>query len=45
MPSLLVVDDEPSVLHVFSKMFNDEDVTLLTACSAAECLAQRKRSI
>jgi two-component system nitrogen regulation response regulator GlnG len=38
MPSLLVVDDEPSVLHVFSKVFRDEGVDLLTAATGGEAL-------
>src|SRR6188472_4489317 len=36
MPSLLVVDDEPSILHFFRRAFPGPDVTLLTASSAAE---------
>ncbi len=39
MPSLLVVDDEPSILHFFRRAFTAPEVTLLTAPSAAEGLA------
>src|SRR4051794_9575044 len=39
MPKLLVVDDEPSILHFFRRAFPGPDVTLLTAASAAEGLA------
>src|SRR6185369_381253 len=39
MPKLLVVDDEPSILHFFRRAFPGPDVTLLTAQSAAEGLA------
>ncbi len=38
MPTLLVVDDEPAILHFFRRAFQKEDVTLLTAESAAEGL-------
>jgi two-component system nitrogen regulation response regulator GlnG len=36
MPTLLVIDDEPSILHAFRRVFSPPDVTLLTAGSAAE---------
>jgi two-component system nitrogen regulation response regulator GlnG len=39
MAKLLVVDDEPSILHFFRRAFPGPDVTLLTASSAAEGLA------
>src|SRR3954454_19328193 len=39
MPKLLVVDDEPSILHFLRRAFPGPDVTLLTAASAAEGLA------
>jgi nitrogen regulation protein NR(I) len=39
MPTLLVVDDEPSILHFFRRAFQVPEVTLLTASSAAEALA------
>jgi two-component system nitrogen regulation response regulator GlnG len=43
MPKLLVVDDEPSILHFFRRAFPGPDVTLLTASSAAEGLAAVER--
>jgi two-component system nitrogen regulation response regulator GlnG len=43
MPKLLVVDDEPSILHFFRRAFPGPDVTLLTAASAAEGLAAVSR--
>jgi two-component system nitrogen regulation response regulator GlnG len=36
MPTLLVVDDEPSILYFFRQAFAEPEVTLLTASSAAE---------
>jgi len=36
MPTLLVVDDEPSILYFFRQAFAGPEVTLLTASSAAE---------
>ena len=39
MPVLLVIDDEPAILHAFRRGFQKPDVTLLTAASAAEGLA------
>ena len=36
MPTLLVVDDEPSILHFFRRAFCEPEVTLLTASSATE---------
>src|SRR5207253_7647430 len=38
MPTLLVIDDEPSILHAFRRAFRDPALTLLTASSAAEGL-------
>jgi two-component system nitrogen regulation response regulator GlnG len=38
MPVLLVIDDEPSILHFFRRAFAGSAVTLLTASSAAEGL-------
>ena len=38
MPTLLVVDDEPSILHFFRRAFGDPDVQLVTASSAADGL-------
>jgi two-component system nitrogen regulation response regulator GlnG len=43
MPKLLVVDDEPSILHFFRRAFPGPDVTLVTAQSAAEGLARVER--
>jgi two-component system nitrogen regulation response regulator GlnG len=43
MPKLLVIDDEPSILHFFRRAFPGPDVTLLTAQSAAEGLATIER--
>ena len=43
MPKLLVVDDEPSILHFFRRAFTGPDVALLTAASAAEGLAAVER--
>src|SRR5262245_32457501 len=39
MPKLLVVDDEPSILHFFRRAFGEPEVTLLTAGTAAEGLS------
>ena len=39
MPTLLVVDDEPSILYFFRQAFEEPEVTLHTASSAAEGLA------
>lgn len=39
MPSVLVIDDDRSVLHVFKQVFKESDVHLLTAPAAAEGLA------
>jgi two-component system nitrogen regulation response regulator GlnG len=36
MPTLLVVDDEPSILYFFRQAFCEPEVTLLTASSATE---------
>src|SRR5688500_442397 len=43
MPTLLVVDDEPSILHFFRRAFREPEVKLLTAASAAEGLAAVKQ--
>jgi len=40
VPTLLVVDDEPSILHFFRRAFHDADVKLVTAASADEGLEQ-----
>src|SRR5262249_13960736 len=36
MPTLLLIDDEPSILHAFRRAFRDPDVVLLTAGTALE---------
>jgi two-component system nitrogen regulation response regulator GlnG len=36
MPRLLVIDDEPSILHAFRRVFDDPQLELLTAETAAE---------
>lgn len=36
MPKLLVVDDEPVILHAFRRAFREPEFTLLTASSASE---------
>ncbi len=38
MPTLLVVDDEPSILHFFRRAFREPEITLLTAATADEGL-------
>jgi two-component system nitrogen regulation response regulator GlnG len=43
MPTLLVVDDEPSILHFFRRAFHEPEVTLLTASSATEGLEKVAR--
>ena len=34
MPTLLVIDDEPAILHAFRRVFREPDVTLLTSGAA-----------
>jgi two-component system, NtrC family, nitrogen regulation response regulator GlnG len=38
MPTLLVIDDEPSILHAFRRAFRESSLALLTASTAAEGL-------
>lgn len=38
MPTLLVIDDEPSILHFFRRAFTSTDLRLETAASASEGL-------
>src|SRR5262249_53670890 len=38
MPTLLVIDDEPFILHAFRRSFREPGVQLLTAATAAEGL-------
>src|SRR4051812_4824254 len=40
MPSLLVIDDEASILHAFRRAFREPDDHLVTASTAAEGLTQ-----
>lgn len=42
MPSLLVIDDEDSILHAFRRAFQGTDVTVLTASSGMEGLQSAK---
>jgi two-component system nitrogen regulation response regulator GlnG len=44
MPTLLVIDDEPSIQYFFRQAFDDLDVTLLTASSAAEGIEAVRRA-
>src|SRR5437763_4685508 len=43
MPTLLLIDDEPSIQHAFGRAFREPDFTLVTASSAAEGLAALAR--
>jgi len=45
MPILLVVDDEPAILHAFRRVFRAPEITLLTASNPAEGigLAEQQR--
>src|SRR5262245_55581149 len=43
MPTLLVIDDEASILHAFRRVFREPDVVLMTAGTAAEGLEQLAR--
>ena len=36
MPILLVIDDEPAILHAFQRAFRDGDLTVRTATTAAD---------
>jgi two-component system nitrogen regulation response regulator GlnG len=38
MPSVLVIDDDPTVQHVFQRVYRDTDISILSATSAAEGL-------
>src|SRR5262249_46322761 len=44
MPSLLVIDDEASILHAFRRSFREPEVQLLTASTAREGLDLVSRS-
>ncbi|HEV7226481.1 MAG TPA: sigma-54 dependent transcriptional regulator [Pirellulales bacterium] len=39
MPSVLVIDDDRSVLHIFKQIFKDTDVSVLSASAAEEGLS------
>jgi two-component system nitrogen regulation response regulator GlnG len=43
MPVLLLIDDEPSILHAFRRAFQAPEFTLVTASSAAEGMAALAR--
>jgi len=43
MPSLLVIDDEPAILHAFRRAFDRDDVTLYTAQTGGEGLEEAAR--
>nr|WP_315854010.1 sigma-54 dependent transcriptional regulator [Gemmata massiliana] len=43
MPTLLVIDDEPAIRHAFQRAFRDGGVTVRTATTAAEGLAEVAR--
>jgi two-component system response regulator AtoC len=43
MPTLLLIDDEPSILHAFRRAFREPEFNLVTASSAAEGLAVLQR--
>jgi two-component system nitrogen regulation response regulator GlnG len=42
MPTVLLIDDEVSILHAFRRALREPEVTLLTAASAAEGIEQLK---
>ena len=44
MPTLLIVDDEPAILHAFRRAFRDESLDVLTAETAADGLEQARLS-
>src|ERR1022692_2829010 len=45
MPTLLIVDDEPSILHAFRRAFGDDSLEVLTAETAAEGLALARERV
>ncbi len=45
MPTLLVIDDEPSILHAFRRAFREPEFSLVTASSAAEGLEALDRHL
>ena len=42
MPTLLIVDDEPSILHAFRRAFRDDSLDVLTAETAADGLGHAR---
>ena len=44
MPSLLIVDDEPSILHAFRRAFRDDALEVRTAETADEGLDLARRA-
>ncbi len=44
MPTLLLIDDEPSILHAFRRAFREPEFNLVTASSAAEGMAALSRA-
>ena len=44
MPTLLIVDDEPAILHAFRRAFRDESLDVLTAETADDGLEQARLS-
>ena len=44
MPTLLIVDDEPSILHFFRRAFSDPEVEIVTASSAEEGLEKVRKT-
>jgi two-component system, NtrC family, response regulator AtoC len=44
VPTLLVVDDEPAIQHAFQRAFRGGDITLRTAGTAAEAVAEVARN-
>ena len=44
MPVLLIVDDEPSILHFFRRAFPEPSMTVVTAGTAAEGISQASQT-
>jgi two-component system nitrogen regulation response regulator GlnG len=44
MSKLLVIDDEPAILHAFRRAFSKDEVSMTTAASAAEGLASLREN-
>ena len=43
MPNLLIVDDEPAIQHAFQRAFRGGDITIRSASTATEAVAQVER--